>query len=283
MVADVGQRAVRSALRSGRLRASWTGVLIEADRALDRRTLAAAALFACGPEAVISGPTAAYLHGCTALDDQRTHVLLPYGLKPRQRAGLVVHHSDPFYEDIVELDQLRLLVLDRVLCDLLCVARPRDALAATDQALASLPAERREVFRCQLRERLARRPDPRGTVRAARLLGLATGRAESPPESWLLLMIVELGFPPPQANWPVHAPGGRVRYRLDLAWPELRIAVEYDGYAVHLDRQMRDASRAEDLRRRGWIVIRVTADDLSNSARLDAELRAAFRRRGCVI
>ncbi|HKS49385.1 MAG TPA: DUF559 domain-containing protein [Amycolatopsis sp.] len=49
---------------------------------------------------------------------------------------------------------------------------------------------------------------------------------------------------------------GRELDRLDFAWPELRIAVEYDGYAAHESRWERGADREEDLRRSGWIVIR---------------------------
>lgn len=283
VVAEVGEQAVRSAVRNGQLRVFWRCVLVDTTRVLDRRTVAAAALLVCGPDAVITGPTAAHLHGCTAVDDRRTHVLVPYGRNPRPKDGLVVHHSDPFRDDIVELDELRVLVLPRVISELLCTVRPGDALAVTDQALALLPEEGRETFRGRIQQQLARRPDPRGTVRGGRLLGLATGRADSPPESWLLWAIVDLGFPPPESNWCVRSSDGRVRYRVDLAWPELRIAVEYDGYATHVDRHAEDAARAEDLRRRGWIVIRVTIDDLQSSDRLNAELRAAFERRGCSV
>jgi len=283
LVAEVGPQAVRSALRNGGIRTWWPGVLIDASRELDRHTRAAAALLTLGPHAAITGSTAAHLHGCSAIDGRLVHALVPYGRNPRPRDGLVVHHADPFHDDVFELDQLRVVVLERVISDLLCTARPADALAVTDQALALIADDRREAFRGRVQERLARRPDPRGTVRGARLLGLATGRAESPPESWLLLAIVERGFPPPEANWCVRSSDGRVLYRIDLAWPELRIAVEYDGYAAHLGREDMDAARADDLQRRGWIVIRVTAQDLRCISRLETELRLAFQRRGCSI
>ncbi|MCW2632021.1 MAG: hypothetical protein JWR88_983 [Pseudonocardia sp.] len=283
LVAQAGLRAVQTALRNGGVRPLWPGVLIDANRQLDRQTRAAAALLTLGTHAAINGSTAAYLHGCTAIDDRRIHARVPYGRNPRPRSGLVVHHADPFQDDVVELDQLRVLALDRVISDLLCTARPADALAVTDQALAMVADDRRETFRSQVQERLARKPDPRGTVRGGRLLGLATGRAESPPESWLLLAIVDLGFPPPTSNWCVRSSDGRILYRVDLAWPELRIALEYDGYAAHFDREDLDAARADDLQRRGWIVVRATADDLRCIDRLDTELRLAFQLRGQTI
>jgi very-short-patch-repair endonuclease len=69
-------------------------------------------------------------------------------------------------------------------------------------------------------------------------------------------------------------------YRLDLAWPEHRIALEYNGYAVHVGREVEDERRAKDLRRRGWIVVIATSDDLADSRVVEQKLRAAFTQRG---
>ncbi|MBB6378860.1 hypothetical protein BKA01_006120 [Pseudonocardia eucalypti] len=255
---------------------------MDARRALDVPTRAAAALLAHGRRAVITGPTAAWLHGCTAIDSRATHVMVLYGHPSRSRGGLVVHNAPfPSPDDIVELAGLRVFCLERVISDLLCTARPRDAIAVVDQALRLCDGPGQERLRARLAERLTERPDRRGTRRAAQLLDLATGRAESPPESWLLLEVVRLGFPPPAANLPVRSPAGEEVYRLDLAWEGPRIALEYNGHAVHAGREAEDERRAEDLRRRGWLVIFVTSEDLADSRRLERELRAAFARRGC--
>ena len=56
--------------------------------------------------------------------------------------------------------------------------------------------------------------------------------------------------------------------------------MEYDGHAVHAGREEQDADREDDLRRRGWIVVRVRAADLEDPTRLLNELRSAFARRG---
>ncbi|MGH8917835.1 MAG: hypothetical protein ACRD0H_05760, partial [Actinomycetes bacterium] len=66
---------------------------------------------------------------------------------------------------------------------------------------------------------------------------------------------------------------------LDLAWPEQRVALEYDGYAVHAGRAVEDGRRADDLRRRGWLVLVTTAEDLRDSRQLEVALREAFRSR----
>ena len=89
-----------------------------------------------------------------------------------------------------------------------------------------------------------------------------TGGPESPAESRMLLALFDAGLPVPELQHPVCDIDGRERYRLDFAWLEPMVALEYDGYAAHAERSERDAARDEDLRRRGWIVVRATAEDL---------------------
>jgi Protein of unknown function (DUF559) len=254
-------------------------VVVDGRRVHDPCTRAAAALLTIGPDAVICGPTAARLHGCTAVECADVHVLVPYSRNPRKRPGLVVHHGCFYREQVIELDGLRTLTMEQTVTDMLCTARPADALALVDEALRTA-APRCDEFRRAVVRRLQARPDPRGTVRGAGLLDLASPRAESAPESWIRMLIIELGFPLPEVNFALLSPDGRELYRLDLAWPRLRIALEYDGHAAHAGREEHDAARDDDLRRRGWIVVHARSADLVDPTRLTAELRAAFARRG---
>jgi hypothetical protein len=136
------------------------------------------------------------------------------------------------------------------------------------------------VFRKQVAVRLEQRLDPRGTVRAAGLLDLASERVDSPAESWLRLLVVEYGLPVPEVNWPITDASAREIYRLDLAWPRMRIALEYDGVAAHAGQEELDAARRADLQRRGWIVVVVTKEDLRSFSPVVATLRDAFAARG---
>lgn len=278
-IASAGAYRVRLAQETGVLLSPWTGVLVDSRRSADARTLAAAGLRLAGPSAVLAGPAAAHLHGCTAADPTPVDLVVPYEHPRRSVPGLVVHNGTVPDEDRALVDGLPVLSLERVVTDLLCRHRPQDALAITDEALALVGPDRQERFRAAVAARLATRTDPRGTVRGARLLALATGRAESPPESRLLFRVVDAGFPVPEANWPLLGIDGRQVYRLDLAWPSQRIALEHHGYAAHVGRSDEDAARAEDLRRRGWILVEVWADD-TGDPRVESELDAAFRRRG---
>jgi hypothetical protein len=281
LVAQFGRHRIANAVAHRELCPLWRGVLVEPDRLLDPWTRAAAATLSTGPMSAITGATAAALHGCPAADSPATHVLLPYGHRPRSRDGLVVHHGSQFAADVLELDGVRVLPLDRVIADLLCLLPPQDALAVADQALGAA-RDSHELFRKQVAARLERRLDPRGTVRAAVLLDLASERVDSPAESWIRLMIVENGFPVPEVNWPVTDAAGREVYRLDLAWPRLRIMLEYDGVAAHAGQEEHDRARRADLERRGWIVVVVTKDDLRSFSRVLAALKAAFAARGYV-
>ncbi len=77
-------------------------------------------------------------------------------------------------------------------------------------------------------------------------------------EAKVLRIIRELQLPRPEVNYRVRV-GGRVRY-LDLAWPEAKVAVEFDGFVPHSTRRVFDDDRA---RQNGlvddeWAVYRVT-------------------------
>jgi hypothetical protein len=172
------------------------------------------------------------------------------------------------------------LALDRVTADLLCSARAQDGLALADEVLRRA-GDGAEIVRQQIGAQIARRLDPRGTVRGALLLDLASPRSASPAESWFRWRLIEAGVPVPEVNWQLTGIDGQVVF-LDLAWPQLRIAVEYDGYESHVGRESEDLAREMDLRRRGWIIIRAASADLRSLARVERELRAAFAKRGYI-
>ncbi|MDR2999521.1 MAG: hypothetical protein LBU78_15505 [Microbacterium sp.] len=99
------------------------------------------------------------------------------------------------------------------------------------------------------------------TVRAA--LPLAREGVESPKETETRLMIVEAGLPEPVVQHEVRE-DRRFIARIDLAYPGLQIAIEYegDGHRTDQDQWRRDIQRTRDLEDRGWIVIRLTQHDL---------------------
>jgi hypothetical protein len=276
---ELGVPGVRALQREGRLVRVTRDVLVDRTRQLEFRTRAAAALLMAGDAAVLTSHTAATLSGCTAADSGRVHVLVDYDRPLRPTLDIAVHHGGYDEHDVVMLDGLRVYALECALTELLCRASRPTALACADQALAMIPPGEHAEFRAEVAHRIAVRRDSRGRRRAEVLLDLATGLAESPAESWLLLALFDAGLPVPAQQVPVADLEGNVRYRLDFAWEERRVALEYDGFAAHVNRVARDAVREEYLRRMGWTVIRATAADLKEPAGLHAAIRRAFWRR----
>ena len=75
------------------------------------------------------------------------------------------------------------------------------------------------------------------------------------------LVLVSAGIPEPELNWALTAHGTAVR--VDLAWPEYRFGVEYDGDHHRSPRQFAaDIARQERIQDEGWGLLRATRTDL---------------------
>lgn len=125
-----------------------------------------------------------------------------------------------------------------------------------------------------------RRFPGRATIQEA--LEFARENVESPKETETRLLIMRSGLPEPTVQHEVFD-DDRLVARIDLAYPELKIAIEYegDGHRTDRDQWRRDIQRQRDLEDRGWIVIRLTQADLAGgSAALIARLRRAIASRG---
>ncbi|MCS3844409.1 endonuclease domain-containing protein [Microbacterium sp. AK031] len=114
-----------------------------------------------------------------------------------------------------------------------------------------------------------------GTIRAS--LPLACERVESPKETETRLLLVDSGLPEPIVQHEVWA-DGRMLGRCDLAYPELRIAFEYegDGHRTEKEQWRKDIQRQRYLEGEGWIVIRLTQADLDKPEMLIASIRRAM-------
>ena len=82
-------------------------------------------------------------------------------------------------------------------------------------------------------------------------------------ESEARLVMLNGGLPPPELQYEVVDASGRL-WRLDFAWPEYRVAAEYDGVDWHSgpDAFRRDRARAAALQDLSWVVVPIIAEDV---------------------
>ncbi|MDQ0726321.1 hypothetical protein [Microbacterium sp. W4I20] len=100
----------------------------------------------------------------------------------------------------------------------------------------------------------------------------------SPRESKVRCVLLDARLPEPRLNIDVFDEEGRFLACVDLAYPDLKVAIEYHGL-LHSATYARDVERIARLRAAGWIVLEVTAELLGRPDDLVARVRAAIRSR----
>jgi very-short-patch-repair endonuclease len=206
-----------------------------------------AALLACGPGAVLSHRTAAFLW---RLIDERpgaVDVTIPSG--NRRHPKLTVHRTKVLDRKAIRIrDGLPVTDPERTLLDLAAVTSQRELGVAFDRARGKrLLRERR------LQAMVERAPRRRGATALRTLLDVQ-GFSRSEAERRLRELVGRARLPPPQCNVRVAA------YEVDFLWETERLIVEVDGYAYHGDREAfeRDRRRDADLTAAGYRVVRIT-------------------------
>ncbi|MDG4804355.1 hypothetical protein [Micromonospora sp. WMMD980] len=137
------------------------------------------------------------------------------------------------------------------------------------------------VSRSGLAAEAARNAGRPGGRRASWVFGLTDGCAQSPPESHLRVRLMFAGLPRPVAQHPIRVSTGLLLHP-DLAWPDFRVAVEYDGqWHADPDRMHLDRRGLNQLVEAGWLVLHVTGRRLRQEfPALVREIRAALVARG---
>jgi hypothetical protein len=223
---------------------------------------------------VIAGRSAAWWHGAPhAGRGDPVTVIVPRGEKWSGPRGVRVHRTDlvPAEWEPGEVPVTNAL---RTAWDVATLELLPTAVATLDAMVRAGAVDLSSLHG------LARSGAGRWRVeRVRRAVALVDPRAESPPESWVRVALVRAGLPEPIPQFEVVLPH-RVRYRLDLAWPERRLAVEYEG-AYHFDdvQIVRDDGRLQELATAGWRVIRVSAADLRDLDGLVERVRTALTKR----
>ncbi len=151
-----------------------------------------------------------------------------------------------------------------LLCELGGMLEHDALVACCDQLMSVATLVRPRPSLQGLRRQVEAASGLHGIKRVRAALANARERVESPKETEMRLLMQRSGFGAPVVNYEIRAPGTDERFRLDLSYPQLRIAVEYDGFWHSTDRKRHRADRRKDdvLHEMGWRVVRASDRDL---------------------
>ena len=272
---------IRGLLDRGVLERAAPGIYVVAGSEDSWRRRLRVALHRGGPPSVVSHRAAAGLWSLDRFRPGHVDIASPWS-GARSGTDARLHRS-------VELPPR-----DRTTVDGLPVTTPTRTLVDLGRYLGALrlrsmmdDAVRRQLTSYEaLHRRLGElaRPGRRGVQVVREALATRPGGSVppgSPFEAAVHDLLVRAGLPTPTLQHPV--PCDDVTYVLDLAWPEVLVAVECDGFRFHCtpDQLDHDDRRRTRLAQRGWLLHHVTwaglradPDELERDVRRSLELRS---------
>jgi hypothetical protein len=272
ILVHVSRRGLQRRLRSAELVKIFPGIYSVG--AADALTRLRGLDLRCGEHVAVCLGTAAAIFGFDTEGGTDLHVLNPQGHQLRDYDGLAVHRRNG-----APLTTYRARRLTAPAWTAVEVARslrrPR-ALSTLDAALRSQTCNRRDLLAAA--DDQARR---RGIVTVRDLIPMARPEAESPMESEARLVMLDGGLPAPVLQYEIVDRDGRL-WRVDFAWLDCRVAVEYDGFDWHSSPEAlrRDRQKRAALEEIDWRVVSIVSDDVRRHGdvmvrRIDAQLQRA--------
>lgn len=271
LAAGLTDRQIAGRVRSGRWERVAAGVYRIAGAPSTATQVLLTALLAAGPDAAAAGVSSLALLGVGA------HPLLPRITVPPSSSArtpnAIVRRSPVTDADLTWVGPIRATTPGRALLEAAAHVDPAVLDGLVDEVLVRGSTKASHVLGAIRRsaagsgragvEHLRRSLDPW-------LSGVAP---ESPAEMRLIRRLLDWHLPEPVRQHRVRLAEDR-EVRLDLAWPDRRVGLEYDGERFHGPRRLQaDVEREEALRARGWWVGRADRHDLSpSSSRLLDEL-----------
>lgn len=253
-------RSELSARRWSRLR---KGVYVRTDdlAAADERGRhlidCVAVLLSLGPRPVLSHASAGRLHELILPWRPSAEVRLTADEWRRGR-GYRVAQATVNAEEVEPWLGFGAMSVPRTLVDCAREWSLTDGVVAIDAALHEQKVTRAQLLRAVLAG--AHRP---GIARAARALGLADGRAESPLETRGRLALLASGLPLPELQVEIHDDAGLVG-RVDGWYEEAALALEWDGQVKYTDPRAlwKEKRREDSMRGLGIRFVRMGNEDL---------------------
>ena len=226
---------------------------------------------------VYSHTSAARLHGLFLWNvDDLIHLLLPVRPSSERLGKDVRGHTRPYTaSEVVTIGNLRVTSLERTVVDCAMMLSYQQALVLMDHALR-LGADQ------PLMEAMADvLPGRRGIRNLRMALINADPRSESAGETLTRELISRLNLPMPEPQVEVNSRAGR--YRLDFAWKEKKVALEFDGKVKYFDYKptaevlFQERQRENALTEDGWKFVRLKWKDLFREHEFKARILTALR------
>ncbi len=251
--------AVHKRAAVGRLHRIYRGVYaLVPPELLTREGRWLAAVYTCGPGAVLSHRSAAALHELRASDRTRIDVTVP-APATRKHPGIDIHRSRTLSPaDTTRVSNIPCTTIARTQLDIAEVINRRGVERLFDQA------EILEVFDLHKLENQLDRNHSRRGARVVRSVLAEHYAGRTPTWSELEEAFLELtraaGLPDPEVNVFIVVPDGGPAIRVDFLWRAQRLVVETDGHKTHRTRQAFERDRRNDQRlaTAGYTPIRTT-------------------------
>ncbi|MGP9611921.1 DUF559 domain-containing protein [Brachybacterium sp. AOP42-B2-9] len=236
------------------------------------------------PGAVLSHQTAAEILGVplpvplTLVGGSALHCRGPGGTGATAGSLVVVHAALAQRE--ISHKGLPMVHPLLALQDIAARLRPVDLVVALDALATDRFGAKRRVRLAEMAE-IVEELRGRGAPALRSALPHVRERSWSPMETKVRLQLLRHGYPEPALNHPVVEASTGIEYFIDLAYPEKRIAIEYDSEDHRLDRRawQHDINKNDVLHESGWKVIRVTVADHRRPQVFFARLDDALQRR----
>ncbi|MGY1773059.1 DUF559 domain-containing protein [Blastococcus sp. SYSU D00813] len=273
----VGSHAVaeglltRAQLRRRSYRRLVHGVYADPGLEFDHQLVCRGVALLLPPGAAIGGHSAAAWWGAPfARATDPVTVVCPEDVRWSGPRGVRVHRTVLAPGDVTVVDAVPVTSVLRTAWDVAALERLSTSVAALDGMVRS-----EEVTLDDLAALAAAGSGRWGASRVRRAVPLVDPSAESPPESWVRVALVLAGLQP-RSQYEVFADGAFVA-RVDFAWPEVRLALEYDGEHHFTGTQIDvDQERLDALAAAGWRVIRLSAADLRDLAAVVRRVQEAL-------
>ena len=205
---------------------------------------------------VLAGASAAAVLGSKWIDGSAPAELLHDNRRPP--ANLIVRNERVLTDELLVVQGMRVTNPARTAFDL---GRHIKARVTAVQRLDAL-ANATDVKHADIEALIAAHPGARGLPRLRKVLPLIDGGAESPQETLARLVLIDRGLPRPKTQFRVFDEYGQFVARLDMAYDDVKVGIEYDGKQHWDDPAVRqgDIEKQFRLHELGWLIIRVSRD-----------------------